>query len=149
MPSPPCERDTQGRESVSLPPSLPHPHIQEGSQTEKWLHDPTQTCHSSRPKWDPWSTQPFWTLGILGIKRWHPPLSTIRLTVPENTIFAKAVGPRSTGKSSFSSMSFMENLTSPWPSNLYSSSGNATAMEMIPISFIPVNEPKEAAEAFS
>lgn len=147
MPSPPCERDTHRRESVSLPPSLPHPHLQEGSQTEKWLYDPTQTYHS-RLNWDPWSTQPFWTLGIPGYQEMTSTLSTIQLTVPENTIFAKAVGLWSTGKSSFLSMSFMENLTSPWPSNLYLFSGNATAVEMIPISFIPVNEPKEAAEAF-
>lgn len=44
--------------------------------------------------------------------------------------------------------SFMGSFMSPWPSNLHSPPGNVAVMEIIPISFIPVNEPKEAAEGF-
>lgn len=51
MSSSPCGMDIDRRQSVSLCWS---PHVQEGSQAKKWLHNPTQLCHFSRPYWDPW-----------------------------------------------------------------------------------------------
>ena len=51
-------------------------------------------------------------------------------------------------KGSFSSMFFTGCFTSPPHSHSRSPPGNA-AMEIILISFIPVDEPKEAAKAFS